>query len=167
MSFRYLRSHKHIRTQTPVHPAPVNPRSPAAALWHFCVAPPSSRSTRRQQDKSMIDSDKPPNNLAHWFLSDKTVSFIPRHHMSKTLGCFLPAGPPPHLSQTQRSTSTRKHRPIYHVFCLFLLFWILFSHYSKIIRTLHKVWFLMIHIWIQIWQTVNLEFESRLIHSWV
>ncbi len=33
-------SFTHIHTQTPFHAAPVNPPSPAALRWHFCVAPP-------------------------------------------------------------------------------------------------------------------------------
>lgn len=77
-------------------------------------------STRRQQDKSMIDSDKPPNNLAHWFLSDKTVSFIPHHHMSRTLQtlwCFLPAAP---LWVTHRGP--RPHANTGHLSCLYHVF---------------------------------------------
>lgn len=58
-----------------------------------------------QLDKSMIDSDRA-NNLAHWFLTDRTVLFLSNCHMNTstdTLGRYLTQSSP--LSQRDRKAA--------------------------------------------------------------
>ena len=78
----------------------------------------------------MIDSDKPPNNLAHWFQSDKTVSFVPRppHEQDPAYPVVISAcRPPPHLRVTHRGPHPHANKPIYHVCVMGLSFFTVFS----------------------------------------
>lgn len=97
--------------QLPFPSAPVNPWRPATPLFPCGSAFwPSCCGSARQQDKSVIDSRKPPNNLTHWFQYDQAVSIIPP--TATWAGpcippSFLPAAPRPtpfSLSHTEKST---------------------------------------------------------------
>lgn len=151
----------HIHTNS-LRTALVNPQLPAALLF-LCRSSfwSSFCSTRGQQDKSMIDSDEPRNNLAHWFQYEKVISFIPQCHMSRTLHTMRisACGPPSesHIEihvhgQTQAHLSCFCHRPV--IFSC--------SHiYFLIAPNLRGPFclFLVIPVEIEIWQIGSLEFD--------
>lgn len=115
-----------IHSQTPSYTAPVNPRSPAAALlWHFCVAPPCGLPAAALGD----------SRTRVWLIQTNHQTILPIDFNLTRLSHLFPGH---HMSRTLHTPHPHANKPIYHVCVMGLSF---FTVFSALIWFVDQVWF--------------------------
>lgn len=122
-------------TQTPFYTAPINPRSPATQLWHFCVAPPSGLPAAATEDSRTRVWLIRTNHQTIWpidFYPTRPSHLFPTSTWTGLIPCGAFRLQPPSEAHVHMQTQA-----IYHVSAMWLSYFNCFEFYFLIDLNLH------------------------------